>query len=139
MLYTDQPNLKPWEMLGYHEQPTWWVAKYGPAPYTSGNGILWADLETGVQTADDGSTKVNSLFARPGLSNYIPVDTQGNLRTPLDLFVKVFNGSITSAVYRFGMLDPVELSWRRSSDYAYAVQIALAVLKPAQYFALMAM
>ena len=136
---TDQPNLKPWEMLGYHEQPTWWVAKYGPAPYTSGNGILWADLETGVQTADDGSTKVNSLFARPGLSNYIPVDTQGNLRTPLDLFVKVFNGSITSAVYRFGMLDPVELSWRRSSDYAYAVQIALAVLKPAQYFALMAM
>jgi hypothetical protein len=51
----------------------------------------------------------------------------------------VFNGSITNAAYRFGMIDSVENSWRKSSDYAYAVQIAMAVLKPAQYFALMAL
>jgi hypothetical protein len=135
---TSEPDVKPWEMLGYIMQPTWWVNKYGAAPYTSGNQVLWDDIRDGVITADDGSTTVNKLFARPAIYDYLPVDSQGTKRTPLSLFVKVFNGSITSSSYRFGMIDSVENSWRKSSDYAYAVQIAMAVLKPAQYFALMA-
>jgi hypothetical protein len=65
----------------------------------------------------------------------LPVDSQGQLRTPLDIFVKVFNGAITNTAYVFGMGDPVENSWRRSSDFAFAAQIAMAVLKPARYFA----
>jgi hypothetical protein len=120
-------------------KPTWWNTKYGPAPYTSGNQVLWDDIRDGVVTADDGSTSINKAFARPNIYDYIPVDSQGIKRTPLTLFVKVFNGSITNAAYRFGMIDSVENSWRKSSDYAYAVQIAMAVLKPAQYFALMAL
>jgi hypothetical protein len=46
----------------------------------------------------------------------------------------VFNGAITNTVYAYGMGDPVENSWRRSSDYPFASQIAMAVLKPAKYF-----
>ena len=136
---TSEPDTKPWEMLGYVMKPTWWNTKYGPAPYTSGNQVLWDDIRDGVITADDGSTSINKAFARPNIYDYIPVDSQGIKRTPLTLFVKVFNGSITNAAYRFGMIDSVENSWRKSSDYAYAVQIAMAVLKPAQYFALMAL
>jgi hypothetical protein len=136
---TSEPDTKPWEMLGYGTKPSWWVTKYGPAPYTSGNQVLWDDIRDGVVTADDGTTSINKSFARSNIYDYIPVDSQGIKRTPLSLFVKVFNGSITNAAYRFGMIDSVENSWRKSSDYAYAVQIAMAVLKPAQYFALMAL
>jgi len=39
---------------------------------------------------------------------------------------------------RFGDIGPVELAWRRSSEFAYAVQLALALSKPAKYFSLLA-
>lgn len=133
---TPEPGTRPWEMLGYSSKPVWWIKKYGPAPYTSGNTLLWDDIRDGRQTGNDGvSVKTNLLFARPGIYSYLPVDSQGQLRTPLDIFVKVFNGSITNAAYVFGMGDPVENSWRRSSDYPFAAQVAMAVLKPARYFA----
>jgi hypothetical protein len=32
------------------------------------------------------------------------------------------------------MGDIVENSWRRSSDFPFVVQIAMAILKPARYF-----
>ena len=133
---TAEPSTRPWEMLGYSSKPVWWTTKYGPAPYTSGNTILWDDIRDGIQTGDDGvTTTPNPLFVRPNIYNYLPVDSQGQLRTPLDIFVKVFNGAITNTAYVFGMGDPVENSWRRSSDFAFAAQIAMAVLKPARYFA----
>jgi hypothetical protein len=44
---TDRPHSNPWEMLGFTEKPSWWAAEYGNAPYTSGNLILWNDLEHG--------------------------------------------------------------------------------------------
>ena len=40
---TDRPHTHPWEMIGYSVKPTWWEDIYGPAPYTSGNTILWED------------------------------------------------------------------------------------------------
>ena len=42
---TDRPHTHPWEMLGFAEKPTWWESRYGAAPYTAGNDILWTDLE----------------------------------------------------------------------------------------------
>jgi len=32
---TSNPDSAPWEMLGFRNQPTWWTARYGAAPYTS--------------------------------------------------------------------------------------------------------
>ena len=136
---TVAPDSRPWEMLGYTYMPSWWTTKYGPAPYTSGNTILWNDIRDGVQTANDGvTTTINLAYARPSIYSYLPVDSYGQRRTPLEIFVKIFNGSITNTNYSFGMCDPVELSWRRSSDFAFAAQAVMAVLKPAKYFALMA-
>lgn len=37
---TDQPNLAPWQMLGFGFKPSWWEDRYGPAPYTKGNFTL---------------------------------------------------------------------------------------------------
>ena len=44
---TDRPHTHPWEMLGFSNQPDWWEMRYGPAPYTRGNLVLWEDLRDG--------------------------------------------------------------------------------------------
>jgi hypothetical protein len=68
---TDRPHSHPWEMLGFSEKPSWWEAQYGPAPYTSGNLILWQDLEMGRIAVSPTGPIINSTYARPGLSKFI--------------------------------------------------------------------
>jgi len=74
---THSPDTAPWEMIGHTTKPSWWVSRYGTAPYTSENDLLWGDLEQGLDY-NDGSPFINAKFARPGLSQIIPVDTLGN-------------------------------------------------------------
>jgi len=130
---TDRPNTAPWEMLGFSEQPTWWTEVYGPAPYTGANKLLWDDLEAG-RIARGTRAGVDTRFARPGLNKYIPVDDIGLLLSPEKLVVSNFDGTRTGASWSIGDQGPVETAWRRSSAFPYAVQIALALAKPAFYF-----
>ena len=131
---TDKPHTHPWEMLGLSIKPTWWDDLYGPFPYTSGNLILWEDIAAGRINGT-----IDSLYARPGLLNIIPVDENGNLLNPMDLIVQ--SGSVTPSTIRqpwkFGELGPAEFSWRRSSYWPFVVQKILALTKPADYAALM--
>ena len=128
---TDRPHTSPWEMLGYSEMPTWWQERYGPAPYTSGNKILWNDLERGY---DFGIQKTNPTYVRNGLNKIIPVDEYGDLKHPIQLSI-VKNFVITSINndFIFGDHGPAEYSWRSSSWYPYAIQLAMILTKPAQY------
>jgi len=130
---TDSPHLRPWEMLGFSIKPSWWDDYYGPAPYTSGNQILWNDLERGyiAQGANQG---LNEKFARPGLSAIIPTDQNGNLKPPLGLLTVDYNNNNFNANWSIGQLGPSELAWRNSSEFAFALQIALALVNPAKYF-----
>ena len=122
-------------MLGFTSQPTWWETRYGPAPYTNGNTVLWTDLENGY-IWNNGSSYTNSLFARPGLLSFIPVDSGGNLLTPQEAgLVGQINTSGAGNRFLVGEYGPVETSWRRSSDYPYAIQSALAFTRTAEYFA----
>lgn len=131
---TDQPNLSPWQMLGFGFKPSWWETRYGVAPYTSGNFTLWEDLEAGY-VWNNGDAYVNPRFVRPGLTSFIPVDTAGNLLPPTDInLVKQASSSVASDNFSVGQQGPVETAWRRSSDYPFAVQLTLALLKPATYF-----
>lgn len=131
---TDQPNLSPWQMLGFGFKPSWWETRYGQAPYTSGNFTLWEDLEAGY-VWNNGDSFINPRFVRPGLTNFIPVDTAGNLLSPADInLVKQASSTVASDNFAVGQQGPVETAWRRSSDYPYAVQLTLALLKPAAYF-----
>jgi hypothetical protein len=132
---TDRPHTCPWEMLGFSQQPDWWQDQYGPAPYTSGNIILWNDLEQG-RIAQGEYAGINRLYARPGLSNIIPVDDFGNLVSPDVILVSIPPASLQSD-YQFGDQAPVETSWRRSSYYPFALQKMLALTKPADYCAKM--
>jgi hypothetical protein len=129
---TDRPHRAPWEMLGFAQQPSWWEGAYGPAPYTNGNKVLWEDLEAGriLQGVRAG---IDTRFARPGLSKIIPVDYNGNLIEPVKLLVANFNSDDTSESFAIGDHGPVETAWRRSSNYPYAVQIAMILARPAFY------
>ena len=140
---TDHPHTDPWNMLGFSEEPSWWSTRYGPAPYTSGNSTLWEDLEVGyIWNGSNTAAYTDLRFARPGLSGtltgtagFIPVDNAGNLLDPTRVgLIKVFNQAGASNNFQIGEQGPAETAWRRSSDYPYAVQQAMAVARPAQYF-----
>lgn len=133
---TDRPHIAPWEMLGFPKQPAWWESEYGPAPYTSGNEILWNDLELGV-VRDPANTQINSLYARPGLSTLVPVDSQGNLVDPTVLVASEFTTYSRRQNWKVGDFGPAETAWRRSSYWPFVLQRILALTKPASYAALM--
>jgi hypothetical protein len=131
---TDTPNLTPWVMLGFSDKPSWWDTRYGTGPYTSGNAVLWEDLENGY-IWNNGAAYNDSRFARPGLTNIIPVDTAGNLLPPDTIpLISKYNTAQAGAPFAVGQMGPAEVAWRRSSNYPFAVQMALALLKPAEYF-----
>jgi len=130
---TDTPGTTPWKMLGFSEQPTWWTKRYGPAPYTGGNLVMWQDLAAGY-VWNNGAPYTDSRFVRPGLLNIIPVDENGNLRPPTQYIVRNFNSNQANGSYAVGQQGPVETAWRRSSDFPYAMQQAIALANPAYFF-----
>ena len=133
---TDRPHTHPWEMLGFSEKPDYWNDRYGPAPYTGGNNVLWSDLEIGY--IHSGSRAgIDTRYQRLNLTAIIPVDDSGNLRSPSEILVTDFDSSKASGSYAVGDIGPAELAWRRSSEYPFALQQALALTKPAKYFALL--
>lgn len=131
---TDRPHTHPWEMLGYSIKPAWWNTHYGAGPYTSTMTQLWTDLENGYSR---GTNTINSTYARPNLRKYIPVDSAGNLVSPMNGIVKNFDGTKFSQSYAIGDQGPVESAWRRTSEFPYALQRTLALTKPARYFGLL--
>lgn len=128
------PNVSPWKMLGFTERPDWWIEVYGPAPYTSGNTILWTDLENGY-IARGSRAGTDPHFARPGLSTIIPVNENGKLIPPLPLLTNKFDVNTFNRTWNIGQFSPTEVAWRNSSDYPYALQMVMAIFKPAKYFA----
>ena len=133
---TDRPHTDPWEMLGFSEKPDYWEDRYGPAPYTGGNFVLWSDLEAGY-IHSGARAGIDLRYSRPGLTSIIPVDDSGNLRSPAEFLVTNFDSARANASFAVGDIGPTELAWRRSSDFPYAMQLALAIGKPSRYFSLL--
>ena len=132
---TDRPHTHPWEMLGFSEQPSWWINVYGTAPYTGGNLVLWADLEAGRIVQGD-RAGIDTRYARPGLSNIIPVDASGNLLPPTTIgFTDATNIDVDPLNWQVGDQAPAETAWRRSSYWPFAMQVILALTTPATYAA----
>jgi hypothetical protein len=139
---TQQPSYTPWEMLGITVEPTWWKDRYGPAPYTADNLVLWDDLAAGF-VADPVAPYYRPKYARPGLTSVIPTGTEGELLSPQNSVVggMPFNQNLTSRYQKswtIGDGGPVEASWWNSSGYAFSVMHVLAVTHPAKFFALFA-
>jgi hypothetical protein len=130
---TTNPNTAPWEMLGFTEMPSWWTSRYGPAPYTSDNLVLWEDLANGINW-NNGNPVVIEQAVRPGLLDVIPVDSAGNLLEPLNCIVGNYNQNIFRRDWKVGDDAPVEFSYRRSSTYPFDLVRLMALMKPAQFF-----
>lgn len=129
---TDRPHTHPWEMLGLSTKPSWWNDVYGPAPYTGDNLVLWKDLEEG-KIKDPLNTRIDPKYVRPGLTNFIPVDSKGKLLSPLNSkYAKNFEIRNATQNFKFGDYSPIENTWRRSSEYPFAILTAMLLNKPAK-------
>jgi len=130
---TDRPHTHPWEVAGWFVKPDNWDIVYGEAPYTSGNLIMWQDLEDGIYyDPETGERNVDPLYKRPGITSILPVDENGNLLPPTVSVVKNYNSLTSTNSWRFGDYGPAETAWRRSSEYPYAVIAAYHLAKPAE-------
>ena len=135
LLDTDRPQICPWEMLGFTQEPDWWVSIYGAAPYTSDNLILWSDVSAGIIREPD-NIRQNNRYKKPFLTRYaLPVDSLGNLISPASS--SLAKGTITVSTqsdFTFGDQSPVENTWRRSSYYPFSILIAGILLCPSKIF-----
>jgi hypothetical protein len=134
---TESPNYTPWEMLGFSEQPEWWIDRYGPAPYTSDNLVLWDDLEAGL-VADPIVPYIRPEYRRPGLTSVIPVGGEGELLSPFESVMGAYDPTAFRKSWQVGDGGPVEAAWWTSSSYPFAVMRLLALTRPAEFFALFA-
>lgn len=131
------PNTTPWEMLGLSEMPAWWEDTYGPAPYTSDNLVLWDDLEAGL-VKDPVAPYIVPIYRRPGLTSVIPVNSQGELLSPLDSVTGPYNPNGFVKSWATGDGGPAEASWWMSSSYPFAIMRLLILTRPAEFFSLFA-
>lgn len=134
---TEHPTTQPWEMLGLTEEPTWWQDRYGPAPYTQDNLVLWDDLELGL-VSDPVAPYIKPQFARPGLTKVIPAGTEGQLLSPLECVVGLYDANSFRKSWAVGDGGPAESAWWTSSNYPFAVMRLLALTRPAEFFSLFA-
>lgn len=134
---TESPNTRPWEMLGFSEEPDWWQEQYGPAPYTSDNLVLWDDLEAGLVN-DPAGPYIRPEYARPGLTKVIPNGTEGQLLAPINSVVGAYDPTAFRKSWVVGDGGPAEAAWWTSSSYPFAVMRLLALTRPAEFFSLFA-
>lgn len=130
---TTQPDVAPWEMLGFANKPTWWETRYGVAPYTSDNMVLWNDLAQGIDW-NNGTPIVIKAAIRPQLLEVLPVDSAGNLVSPFVSIVGNYDGKTFNKDWKVGDEGPTEFSYRRSSSWPFDLMRILALTKPAEFF-----
>jgi len=134
---TDRPHTHPWEMLGLTIKPKWWEDTYGKAPYTSNNNILWKDIEEGRIKDPTLIVQIDEKYARPGITKFIPVDSQGKLLSPISTgYAKNTVIRDTDIAFTFGDYAPVENAWRNSSEYPFSLVKAMLLNKPSMFCAL---
>lgn len=134
---TTRPHLRPWEMLGFSDAPTWWESVYGPAPYTSSNTPLWQDLRDGVIREPNKPVVYNKKFARKWLMSQIPVNEYGELNNPIEAGIATaIVRDDTQSSFKFGDFAPVENAWRNSAEYRFALLKSWVLLEPAKLLGL---
>jgi hypothetical protein len=130
---TSSPDTAPWEMLGFTNKPTWWESRYGAAPYTSDNLVLWSDMAQGIDW-NNGNPVVITHTIRPQLLTVLPVDSAGNLVSPFISLVGNYIGTTFERNWQVGDVGPAEFSYRRSSSWPFDLMRILALTKPAEFF-----
>lgn len=131
---TDRPHAAPWEMLGFTNRPSWWERNYGPAPYTSGNTVLWEDIRDG-RIKGGPRAGIDTRFRRPDLFSILPVDEDGKLLDPMKAGIVPVAPISTEAnkPWMIGDQGPVENLWMNSASYPFAKSILGFLMRPAAW------
>ena len=132
---TSHPDTRPWELLGINNKPTWWDSRYGEAPYTSDNTLLWTDLSNGY-VWNNGDGYINTKRVRPELLKVLPVDSKGRLVSPFTNLLSAYDIKTFNIDWNIGDLGPTEYSYRKSSQWPFDLMRMYALSKPAQFFSL---
>lgn len=137
MYYYDtyRPHTHPWEMLGFADKPEWWNEKYGEFPYTSANIPMWKDIENGF-IAQGELYGYHNEFKRPGLvEKYLPVNSHGELLDPYQIGIAKEKPLSFEAKKEWsaGDMGKVEYIWTFTSEYRYALQTILYLMKPTEW------
>ena len=130
---TSTPDTTPWQMIGYANEPTWWTSRYGAAPYTSDNLVLWGDMAAGIDW-NNGNPVVIPKYIRDGLLNVIPVDSNGDLLPPTISILGNYNARTFNRDWKVGDVGPAEFSYRRSSTWVFDLMRILALTRPAAFY-----
>lgn len=136
---THEPDRRPWEILGFRIEPSWWRTTWTPnstradgSPvYHSANG-MWADLKTGANIPAGITLKEEWRMSATAPT---PVDASGVLLDPIALGIVTLDALPDIRrddrwVYPSG---PLWESFRNTPEYAYAVAIAGYLSKPARF------
>lgn len=96
---TDRPNIAPWEMLGFTDEPNWWgnsedlgdgFTGYG-LDYSYNNAQMWVDIEHGIirRGIHAGISKYHyhGICGDANITALEPIDVNGNL-------MYVWNGTV---------------------------------------------
>ena len=113
---TDKPMIEPWRVLKLSQKPSGFDQTY------LGNGNYYTQ------------TFWNDFISKNSLTIPVPIDANGELKEPKELF---FGGNISSddiAImnqdWEFGDNSPVELAWTRSSEYPFANFLLMMLSNP---------
>ena len=133
---TDAPHKRPWESLGFTIKPDYWDTRYGSAPYTRGNLLLWNDIANGFIAEGERKGYYPRYAKGAGFLNVLPVTESGELASPGNAGIINNNTIRPSALkqnWQYGDGGPPETAWRKSSSYRFAEQIAKFLAKPSRY------
>jgi hypothetical protein len=131
---TFTPHTSPWEILGFNLKPEWWDNEYGQFPYTSENINMWNDIQDGIIRHGYRQGQYEYLKKK---NIRIPVDEVGNIKTIPEIFgTQQPTATNARKNWKFGDIGPVELEWRNSTHYAFAVIRALFLMNPNEFIEL---
>jgi hypothetical protein len=131
---TDKPHLAPWEMLGFAQEPEWWETRYGGAPYSRANTILWEDIEAGIIREGDRAGTYDK-YKRPDLMQILPIDINGGLLDPMAATIVQVAPPIQFARngWQFGDGSNIEAIWKFTSSYRFSVALSKFLMRPAYF------
>lgn len=135
LLNTDSPHTRPWEIFDFSVKPDWWDTRYGAAPYTSGNMVLWNDVAAGF-IAQGTRKGYYPKYAKTNIMDILPINENGSLISPVAAGILsasyIVNASHQKS-WEYGDHGPAETAWYRSSSYRFAEQVAKFLAKPSKY------
>ncbi len=127
---TDRPEIAPWEMLGFGEEPIWWSTHYHWTNTTKRANLINA-LTYGIISEPGEPIIQNPKYARIDWdwATKAPVNILGEIVSP-DIVLGTPPAVDAAQLFVFGDVGPTEYEWRQTPLGAAAILDAVMKLNP---------